>query len=130
MLAEFAVGQVLWSMIWFFIFVLWIMLLFHVFGDIFRSPDLSGGVKALWTIFVIFLPFLGVFVYLIARGDNMAKNSVDAAQAQQAQMDQYIRDTAGTAATPAAELERLAALKEQGVIDDAEFARLKAKALS
>jgi hypothetical protein len=130
MLAEFAVGQVLWSMIWFFIFVLWIMLLFHVFGDIFRSPDLSGVAKTLWTIFVIFLPFLGVFVYLIARGDNMAKNSLDAAQAQQEQMSQYIRETAGTAATPAQELERLAALKEQGVIDDAEFARLKAQALA
>jgi hypothetical protein len=126
MLAEFAVGQVLWSMLWFFIFVLWIMLLFHVFGDIFRSDDLSGGGKALWTIFVVFLPYLGVFVYLIARGDNMSKN----AQAEQAKVDQYIRDTAGTAATPAQELERLAALKEQGVIDDAEFAQLKAKALS
>ena len=130
MLAEFAVGQVLWSIMWFFIFVLWIMLLFHVFGDIFRSQDLGGWGKTLWTVFVIFLPFLGVFVYLIARGDNMAKNSAAAYEAQQAQMNQYIRDTAGTAASPAQELERLAALKEQGVIDDAEFQQLKAKALS
>jgi hypothetical protein len=130
MLAEFAVGQVLWSIIWFFIFVMWIMLLFHVFGDIFRSSDLSGWGKTLWTIFVVILPFLGVFVYLIARGDNMAKNSAEAYQAQQAQMDQYIRDTAGTSATPAQELERLAALKAQGVIDEAEFQQLKAKALS
>ena len=130
MLAEFAVGQVLWSITWFFLFVLWIMLLFHVFGDIFRSDDLSGGAKALWTIFVVILPFLGVFVYLMARGDDMAKNSAAAAQAQQERMDDYVRQTAGGAASPAAELERLVALKDQGVIDDAEFARLKAQAMA
>src|SRR6187401_2494364 len=95
--SDFGIGQVFLSMLWFFLFFIWIWLLISVFGDIFRSDDLSGWGKALWTIFVVFLPYLGVFVYLIARGDNMAKN----AQAEQAKVDQYIRDTAGTAATPA-----------------------------
>ena len=130
MLAVFAVGQVLWSLIWFFLFVMWIMLLFHVFADIFRSHDLSGGAKALWTIFVVVLPYLGVFVYLVTRGTKMAEHSVAAAHEQQARVDQYIRDAAGTSASPAAELERLASLRDRGVIDDSEFASLKARALA
>ena len=69
--AEFGTGQVFWSMLWFFMFFIWIWLLIIVFGDIFRSPDLSGWGKALWTIFIIVLPYLGVFVYLIARGHKM-----------------------------------------------------------
>ena len=71
MLAEFGTGQVFWSMLWFFLFFIWIWMLFVVFGDIFRSHDLSGWAKALWSIFVIFVPYLGVFVYLIARGHKM-----------------------------------------------------------
>lgn len=128
--AEFGTGQVLWSIIWFFLFFMWIMLLFQVFADIFRSHDLGGAAKALWLVFVIVLPYLGVFVYLIARGPKMAEHNVQQAQAQQAAMNDYIRETAGTASSPAAELERLAALKAAGTIDDAEFARLKAKVLS
>ena len=129
MLAEFGVGQVLWSMMWFFLFFVWIMLLFQVFIDIFRSKDLSGFVKFLWILFVIVLPYLGVFVYLIARGHKMAENRVQEVAQQQAVMDDYIRSTAGAASSPAAELERLANLKQQGVIDDAEFAAMKAKVL-
>ena len=86
LLAEFGTGQVFWSMLWFFLWFIWIWMLIVVFGDIFRSPDLSGWGKALWTIFVIFLPYLGVFVYLIARGRKMQEHAVQAAQAQDAAM--------------------------------------------
>jgi hypothetical protein len=128
--AEFGSGQVFWSMLWFFLFFIWIWILITVFADIFRSQDLSGWGKAIWVIFVIFLPYLGVFVYLIARGHKMSEHAMQAAQAQDAAAKQYIRDAAGTSGSPADELARLADLKEKGVIDDAEFQRLKAKVVS
>jgi len=127
--AEFGTGQVLWSMLWFFMFFIWIWLLITVFADIFRSHDLGGFAKFLWTMFVIFIPYLGVFVYLIARGHKMHEHAMEAAQAQDAAARAYIQQAAGTAASPADELARLADLKERGVIDDAEFQQLKAKAL-
>lgn len=127
---EFGSGQLLWSMLWFFLFFIWIWLLITVFADIFRSHDLGGWAKALWTIFIIFIPYLGVFVYLIARGHKMSEHALEAAKAQDAAARAYIREAAGTAASPADELARLADLKEKGVIDDAEFARLKAKIVS
>ena len=94
MLAEFGTGQVFWSFLWFFIFIIWIYLLIFIFSDIFRSDDLSGWGKALWSIFIILLPYLGIFVYLIARGGKMAERQAKHMQAQQAAMDSYIRDTA------------------------------------
>ena len=126
MLATFGVGQVLLSMIWFFLFLMWIMLLFQVYVDIFRSPDLSGVAKVAWLIFVIVLPYLGAFVYIVSRGGKMHEHHVAQAQAQEAAVNQYIRQAAGTGSI-ADELERLAALKAAGTIDDAEFAALKAK---
>jgi hypothetical protein len=84
MLAEWGVGQLFWSMLWFFLFVIWIWLLIAVFADIFRSRDLGGGAKALWVIFVIVVPYLGVFIYLIARGHKMGDHSAGAAQAPDA----------------------------------------------
>jgi hypothetical protein len=126
---EFGTGQVLWSMIWFFLFFIWIWLLITVFADIFRSHDMGGFAKAIWVIFVIIVPYLGVFVYLIARGHKMHEHAVEAAQAQDAAARAYIQQATGTAASPADELARLADLKERGVIDDAEFQRLKAKAI-
>src|SRR4051795_11785838 len=117
---EWGVGQVLWSMVWFFMFFLWIWLLIAIFGDIFRSHDLGGGAKALWTIFVIVLPFLGVFVYLIARGHKMSEHAVEAAKAQDAAARAYIRDSVSSSSS-ADELARLADLKSQGVITDTEF---------
>lgn len=128
-LAAFGVGQVVWSALWITVFILWLMLVFRVFADIFRS-DMSGLAKVLWMVFVMITPFLGVFVYLIVRGGAMARNEAAAAAAHEQQLQTYIRDAAGTSASPAAELERLAGLRAQGVIDDAEFARLKAKVLS
>jgi Short C-terminal domain/Phospholipase_D-nuclease N-terminal len=130
MLAEFGTGQVFWSMLWFFLFVIWIWLLIVVFGDIFRSPDLSGWGKALWSIFIIFLPYLGVFVYLIARGHKMQEHAVQHAQRQDAAMRQYVQSVSSTdARSTADELARLADLRNQGVISDAEFQQAKAKAL-
>ena len=82
--SDFGTGQVFLSMLWFFLFFIWIWLLIMVFSDIFRSHDLSGGLKAIWTIFVVFMPYLGVFVYLLARGGKMHEHAVEAAQAQDA----------------------------------------------
>lgn len=129
MLAAFGVGEVLLSMIWFFLFLMWIMLLFHIFGDIFRSKDLSGVKKVLWLAFVIITPYLGAFVYLIARGPQMTQNNIAALEAQEEAARAYIRSAAGTGPSPADELERIAALREKGVLDDAEFAAMKAKVL-
>jgi ABC-type Fe3+ transport system permease subunit len=94
-----------------------------------RSHDMGGGAKALWVIFVIILPYLGVFVYLIARGHKMSEHAMKAAQAQDAAARAYMQRAAGTSASTADARARLASLKEQGVIDDAEFQRLKAKAI-
>jgi Short C-terminal domain/Phospholipase_D-nuclease N-terminal len=128
--AEFGTGQVFWSMLWFFLFFLWIWLLISVFGDIFRSQDLGGWGKALWIFFVILLPYLGVFVYLIARGGKMHEHAMQSAQAQDAAMRQYVQSVASPEGRSAAdEIARLADLREKGVITDAEFQQAKAKAL-
>jgi Short C-terminal domain/Phospholipase_D-nuclease N-terminal len=128
MLAEFGTGQVFWSMLWFFLFFIWIWLLIVVFGDIFRSHDLSGWGKALWIIFIIVLPYLGVFVYLIARGHKMQEHAVDAAKAQDAAFRDYVQQV--TPSSSADEIARLADLRDKGVLSDAEFQQAKAKALS
>jgi type VI protein secretion system component VasK len=127
---EFGSGQVFLSMLWFFLFFIWIWLLIVIFGDIFRSDDLSGWGKALWSIFIIVLPFLGVFVYLIARGHKMQEHSMKQAQAQDAAMRQYVQNVAGAQSGGAAdEIARLADLRDRGVISEAEFQQAKAKAL-
>jgi len=131
-LAEFGTGQVFWSMLWFFLFFIWIWMLIVVFGDIFRSPDLSGWGKALWSIFIIVMPYLGVFVYLIARGKKMQQHTIDAARAQDAAMRQYVQQvtTQQGGAGSADEIARLAALRDQGVLSESEFQTAKMKALS
>jgi len=129
LIAEFGTGQVLWSMVWFFLFFIWIWLLIVVFGDIFRSPDLSGGGKALWTIFVIVVPYLGVFAYLIARGHKMQDHAVQAAKAQDDAERQYIQSVTSST-TASDEIARLADLKDKGVISETEFQAGKARALN
>ena len=129
MLAEFGTGQVFWSMLWFFLFFIWIWLLILVFSDIFRSHDLSGWGKALWSIFIIFVPYLGVFVYLIARGHKMQEHTLQQAQQQDAAMRQYVQNVTASGGT-ADEIARLADLRDKGVISDAEFQQAKAKALA
>jgi hypothetical protein len=129
LLAEFGSGQVFWSMLWFFLFFIWIWLLITVFADIFRSPDMGGGAKALWTIFVIVLPYLGVFIYLIARGHKMHEHAVAQAKAQDEAARQYIHSVAGSSKSAADEVARLAELRDKGVITEEEFQTAKAKAL-
>src|SRR6476660_564437 len=126
---EFGTGQVFLSMLWFFLFFIWIWLLIAVFSDIFRSHDLGGFAKFLWIIFVIFMPYLGVFVYLIARGHKMSEHAAEQAAQMDAAQKAYIRDAVSTSggASAADQLQNLANLKAQGVIDDAEFAKMKAK---
>jgi ABC-type multidrug transport system fused ATPase/permease subunit len=119
------------TMLYFFLFIIWIWLLIMVFVDIFRSHDMGGVAKALWVIFVIILPFLGVFVYLIARGGKMHERAAQEAAQQQKAFDEYVKQTAGTAGTDTADqLSKLADLKSQGVITDAEFDAQKAKILA
>ena len=120
---------VFWTMLWFFIWFVWIMALFRVIIDIFRSHDLGGVSKALWLIFVLLLPFLGVFVYLIARGSKMAQRDIAQAQAHDAAFADYVRQTASTSGGTADELAKLADLKEKGLLTDDEFAQQKAKIL-
>jgi hypothetical protein len=131
MLAEYQVGQVFWSMLWFFMFFIWIWLLIMVFSDIFRSHDMGGVAKTLWVIFVIILPFLGVFVYLIARGHKMSEHAMADAQRRDAATRAYIQDAAGSSGpSTASQLETLANLKQSGAITDAEYESAKAKILA
>jgi hypothetical protein len=129
-LAEIGNGQILWDILWLFTFIIWFWLLITVFGDIFRDHDLSGVGKTLWIIFVIVLPYLGVFVYLIARGKGMAERNVAAMSAAQKAQADYIKSVAGSGSASASEeLARLADLKDKGVLSDEEFQAAKAKVL-
>ena len=128
--SDFGTGQVFLSMLWFFLFFIWIWLLIVVFSDLFRSHDMGGWAKAAWVIGIIILPYLGVLLYLIVRGHKMAEHAQQAAQAQDAAAKAYIQSAAGTSGSAADEIQRLADLKAQGVISDAEFEAGKAKALS
>ena len=120
-----------WTILFFFVFFLWIFLLIQVIIDIFRSHDMGGLAKALWVLFIIILPFLGVLVYLIARGGKMHEHQLQAAKDQQQAFNSYVKQAAGTGTgTSADELAKLADLKSQGVLTDAEFEAQKAKLLS
>jgi hypothetical protein len=128
---DYPLGGVLLSMLYFFLFFIWIWILVTVFMDIFRSHDLGGWAKALWSIFVIILPFLGCFVYLIARGGKMQERKLDEAAQQQKAFDSYVRQAAGTSGGDVtSQLTQLADLKAQGVLTDAEFEAQKAKVLA
>ena len=119
------------TILYFFLFIVWIWLAFMVFFDIFRSHDLSGWAKALWVIFIIILPFLGVFVYLIARGGKMHERAAQQAALQQKAFDQYVRQAAGTpGADTASQLTKLADLRKQDMITEEEFQSEKAKLLA
>src|SRR5215211_3645489 len=126
---DYPVMGVFWTMLWFFVWILWIMLLFRVFGDIFRNHRSSGWAKAGWVIFTIAVPFLGVFVYLIAHGGDMARRDADQARAQQEAFTAYVQEAAGAGGS-ADELAKLADLKERGVISSVEFEQQKAKILA
>lgn len=119
-----------WTILLVFLWVAWIVLVFRVFADIFRSDDLGGWGKALWSIFVLFVPFLGVLVYLIARGGSMTRRDVEQAQASEAAFQTYIRETAGSGGGSADELAKLAELRDRGVLSADEFEQQKAKLLA
>ncbi len=127
--ADYPFLDVFWSIVIFFLWVMWFMLLFHIIGDIFRRRDASGAKKTLWLLFVLFLPFLGVFVYLIANSDDMARRSAEQMAAQQAQTDEYVRSVAGSSGA-AAEIEKAKGLLESGAINQQEYDAIKAKALA
>ena len=126
--ASYPFMDVLWSMVIFFMFFIWIMILFKVFGDLFRRRDIGGGMKTVWIVFVILLPFLGVFIYLIAEGHKMADRDMEHMQASRAQQDEYIKSVAGSSA--ADQIVQAKQLLDSGAITEAEFDGLKAKALT
>jgi Short C-terminal domain/Phospholipase_D-nuclease N-terminal len=127
-LLAYTFGQVMWTMFVFFAWVLFFWLLFTVFGDLFRRHDISGWKKAGWTFFVIVLPYLGIFVYLIAEGKGMAERSARRAQESQAQIDGYARSVAGSSSATD-QIAKGKELLDSGAISQAEYDQLKAKAL-
>jgi hypothetical protein len=129
-LVAYSFGQVMWTMFVFFAWILFFWLLFTVFGDLFSRHDIGGGAKALWTIFVIILPFLGIFIYLIVNGRGMGERAQAKAQAQQAQMDSYVKSVAGSSDSASDQIAKGKALLDAGTITQAEFDQLKAKALA
>jgi hypothetical protein len=116
-------------LIWSFLFVMYLMVLFHIFGDLFRDPELGGVAKALWTIGLILLPFLLMLIYLIVRGRGMAERQAGAIRQAQTETDQYIKSVAGSS-SPADQISSAKSLLDSGSITPAEFDRLKAKALA
>jgi Short C-terminal domain/Phospholipase_D-nuclease N-terminal len=127
--ADYPFLDVMLSMFVFFLWILWFWLLFTVFADIFRRHDISGLGKTGWVLFCILLPFLGVFIYLISQGQHMAERNMSQVQAQQARMDEYVRETAGSGGATA-EIERAKNLLDSGTITQEEFNAIKQKALA
>ena len=127
--ADYPFLDILWTMFIFFLFIIWIWILITVFADIFRRRDVGGGAKALWIIFVILLPYLGVLVYLIANHNGMADRNIAQMQKQQQATDHYIQSVAGSGGA-AAEIEKAKGLLDSGAITQAEFDSIKAKALA
>ena len=126
--------DIFWSMLWFFFLLIWIMILVHILGDLFRDHDLSGATKTLWVVFLVFLPFLAVLIYLFTRGKGMAERAAVRQQQAQDQFEGYVRTVASSgdaaSAPPAEQIAQAKQLLDAGTIDQAEFDRLKAKALA
>ncbi|MFJ5776268.1 SHOCT domain-containing protein [Streptomyces sp. NPDC093094] len=123
---------VFWTMLWLFLWIMWFFLLFRIVFDVFRDDSLSGWGKAGWLVFVVVLPFLGVFVYLVARGKDMGRRDIEHARAQRRMLDSYVRETAAGSRPGSStdELARLAELRNRGDITQEEFQRAKALVLS
>ncbi|MCD2441058.1 SHOCT domain-containing protein [Agromyces sp. SYSU K20354] len=122
--------DVIWWFLWIFAFTAYLFALFAIIGDLFRDHKLNGWWKAVWILFLIFVPFLTALVYLIARGNSMAERSQKEAKQYQAATEQYIRQTAGTSASPSDEIAKAKALLDSGTISQAEYEQLKTKALA
>ena len=127
--ADYPFLDVLWTMLVFFLWISWFILLFHVLGDVFRRRDIGGGKKTVWCIFLVLVPFIGVLSYIVVNGDDMARRNVEAAEAARGEMDEYVRSVAGSGGA-AAEIERAKGLLDSGAISQAEFEAIKAKALA
>jgi hypothetical protein len=129
--ADVSFNDIFWSVLWFFFLFIWIMILFQILGDLFRDHSVSGVEKTLWVLFLVFLPFLAVFVYLIVRGKGMGERAAGQQQRAQQQFEGYVRDVAATGeTTPTEQIARAKELLDAGAIDQSEFDRLKAKALA
>jgi hypothetical protein len=126
---DFGLWDVIVSTFWFMLLLAWIWLIISILGDIFRDRELSGGGKAMWTVFLIFLPWVGAVIYLIARGSSMNERTVQAAQANEERMRAYVKEAAGTKSV-ADQLTELAELRDNGVITGAEYDRARVKVLS
>jgi Phospholipase_D-nuclease N-terminal/Short C-terminal domain len=125
--ADYPFLEVMWTLIVFFAWVIWFWILITILADVFRRRDIGGGKKTLWVLFLIFVPFVGVLVYLIANHDGMAERKMHAAQASQAQFDDYVRSVSGGGT---AEIEKAKQLLDSGAISQAEFDTIKARALA
>jgi hypothetical protein len=133
--ADYPLLEVFLTTLYFFLFIVWIMLLFYVIADIFRSHEMSGWGKAGWLLLIFVLPMLGVLIYLIARGNKMAEHRIEDAQAQDAAFRAYVKQAAGSSAGgagggPGDQLAQLASLRDSGIISEAEFEQGKAKILA
>lgn len=128
--ADYPFLDILGSMLFFFGFVIWFWLLITVFGDVFRRHDIGGFAKFAWSLFVIVLPLLGVLIYLVAEGKEMAQRNLEQAQAQKAQFDAYVKEAAGNGGGAGSEIAHAKQLLDSGAIDQAEFDRIKQKALA
>ena len=128
--ADYPFLDILWSMIIFFVWVVWIWIMIIILTDVFRRRDISGWGKAGWTVFLIVLPFLGAFIYLIAEGNNMADRRAEDVRGQQAQFDDYVKTVAADGGGAAAEIAKAKQLLDSGAITQTEFEQLKAKALA
>lgn len=129
--ADYPFMNLLWSMIIFFAWVAWIWILITILTDVFRRHDIGGWTKALWTIFLVVIPFLGVLVYLIAQHDGMTERQQNDQKAAQAQFDDYVRNAAGTGGGgPASEIAKAKGLLDSGTITQSEFDTLKARAVA
>ncbi|MDF2752103.1 MAG: integral rane protein [Gaiellaceae bacterium] len=126
--ADYPFLDVLWTMLIFFLWVMWFWLLIVIIGDVFRRRDIGGGKKTIWLIFILFVPFIGVLAYVLTNSDGMAERNMERARAQRAQMDDYVRETAGGGA--AVEIDKAKQLLDSGAITQAEFDAIKAKALA
>jgi hypothetical protein len=127
--ADYPFLDVLWTLLVFFAWVAWFWLLITVAADVFRRHDIGGGKKAAWLIFMVFLPFIGVFAYLIANNDSMTKRNIEQTRAQQTKFDEYVRSVSDSGSA-AAEIDRAKKLLDEGTITQSEYEAIKAKALS
>ena len=128
LIADYSFGEALLTVLWIFLFVAWILVLFTIIGDLFRDHQLSGWWKAVWILFLIFIPFLTALIYLIVRGQGMRDRSIKEQADVRHHFESYVRETAGT--SPVDELHKLNDLKEKGAISSEEFDRAKAKLLA